>query len=138
MSDLLPIPTLSTIARWVDVPLVGDKRSQNEWIALFARTVEVPKPDEPLTVYRGTCWEEYRIGWIGMSWTTDRNIAARYCQFHHFFHGGDCRSPRVILHTVIQPESVVADLRNIGNPEKEIVANPRLLRDISIDTRFGK
>ena len=50
------------------------------WLYLFTNYYDCPEreyePEERITIYRGACDDAEKEGWLGIAWTTDRNLAA--------------------------------------------------------------
>lgn len=99
-----------------------------EWLELFndigfcnEAGNRVERPQE-ITLYRGASVHESETGEYGMSWTTDRGMAIFFAHVY-FARSGDNR----VYRCVMPGSALVADYRDGGRNESEIVVNPSLI-----------
>ena len=96
-----------------------------DWCALF-RLADYPKPDGPMTLYRGSTPGRAR----GMAWTTDADMAR---WFASRMRGTNPR-PAHVYTVNASPESVLAIMDEAdphGRGEHEVVVDPRLLPKVA-------
>jgi hypothetical protein len=100
----------------------------DSWV-MFFRMADYPRPQLPLTLYRGTTKGRTR----GMAWTTDPDKARWFAERFNGFVGDPAGLFRTAFAYIVvaPPDAALADIDSIlpsgGRGEHEVVVDPRLL-----------
>jgi hypothetical protein len=105
-------------AEW-PLALVGERR----WVAMFKAAVGLPRPTDPLVIYRGA----WRVRARGMSWTLDLERARWFARRETLMHP---EWGAAVYEATVPPRAVLALIPDDDNSrgESEVVVNPNMLR----------